>query len=67
MRADTKNLPPVGKRMIWATTEGSFDGKTFHQFFGEITADGKYIDYGYGRYKLTSNYWWTELKNPKSE
>lgn len=58
LRKNNKNLPKVGERVIWATNEKSLDKNIYHQFFGWLTEDEKNIDYGYGWYKLTSNYWW---------
>ena len=55
------NLPAVGQRVLWATNEGSISKNVFYNFIGEVTEDKKFIDYGYGRYKLTSNYWWMPL------
>lgn len=60
LRKKDKNLPAIGRRVIWATTE-SGTGKSTHQFMGWLSKDQKYIDYGYGTYKLTSNFWWHEL------
>ena len=61
LRKKDSNLPVIGQRVVWATNEGSVDNKVFHQFFGHLTSDGKNIDYGYGCYKLTSNYWWQPM------
>lgn len=63
LRKKDGNLPSVGQRVIWATNEGSTNENVFHQFMGQITEDGKFIDYGYGRYKITGSYWWMLLPN----
>ena len=40
--------------MLWATTEGTPSRNTFYKFMGWLTSDGKYVDTGLKRYKLTS-------------
>jgi hypothetical protein len=68
LKKKDSNLPKVGERVIWVTNENSPSKNVFHQFYGSLTSDLKSIDYGYGRYKLTSNYWWQpKLENPKLE
>lgn len=59
-----KNLPPVGERVLWATTEGAPSKNVFHNFMGSLDNDGKHIDTGMNWYKLTSNYWWVRIENP---
>lgn len=65
LRAKDKNLPEVKQRVLWATTEGSPSVNTFHKFMGWLTPDGKYVDTGLNRYKLTSNFWWVDVIDPE--
>lgn len=64
LRAKDKNLPEVGKRVVWATTDDAPNPDCFHKFVGILEKDMKHINYEYGRYKVTSNYWWCELDDP---
>lgn len=67
LKKNDKNLPLVKERVIWATNEGSIDDNIFYQFIGQLTEDRKFINHGYGQYKLTSNYWWMPLPpNPNN-
>lgn len=65
LRAKEKNLPEIGQRVLWATTEGAPSKGVFHKFTGWLTTDGKYVDTGLNRYKLTSNFWWVEMTDPE--
>ena len=65
LRAKDKNLPEVNQRVLWATTEGAPSINTFHKFMGWLTSDGKYVDTGLNRYKLTSNFWWVDVTDPE--
>ena len=65
LRAKDKNLPEIKQRVLWATTEGSPSTNTFYKFMGWLTPDGKYVDTGLDRYKLTSNFWWVDVVDPE--
>lgn len=65
LRAKDKNLPEVKQRVLLATTEGSPSANIFHKFMGWLTPDGKYVDTGLIRYKLTSNFWWIDVTDPE--
>ena len=65
LRAKEKNLPEINQRVLWATTEGMASINTFYKFMGWLTSDGKYVDTGLKRYKLTSNFWWVDVTNPE--
>lgn len=65
LRKKDKNLPEIGKRILWATNENSDTKTYFQKFFGYLEPDEKHIDTGYNRYKLTSNYWWMEVDDPE--
>ncbi len=65
LRAKEKNLPEVKKRILWATTEGAPSEGTFYKFMGWLSEDGKYVDTGFNRYKLTSNFWWVDVTDPE--
>lgn len=64
LRAKNKNLPEINKRVLWATNEDAPSKTIFYKFMGRLTDDGKYIDTGWDRYKVTSNYWWMDIENP---
>ena len=62
-----KNLPPVGERVLWATTEDAPSNNAFYNFLGRLVIDSskiKYIETPFTRYRLTSNYWWVRIENP---
>ena len=65
LRAKEKNLPEVNQIVLWATTEGTPSRNTFYKFMGRLTSDGKYVDTGLKRYKLTSNFWWVDVTDPE--
>ena len=65
LRAKDKNLPEVNQRVLWATTEGAPSKDAFYKFMGQLTSDGKYVDTGLNRYKLTSNFWWVDITDPE--
>lgn len=65
LRTKDKNLPEVKQKVLWATNEKSPSEKCFYKFMGWITEDGKYVDTGLYRYKLTSNFWWTDVTDPQ--
>ena len=65
LRTKNKNLPEVKHRVLWATTEGAPSKGTFYKFTGWLTEDGKHVDTGLQRYKLTSNFWWAEMTDPE--
>ena len=65
LRAKEKNLPEIDQRVLWATTEGTPSRNTFYKFMGWLTSDGKYVDTGLKRYKLTSNFWWVDVTDPE--
>ena len=65
LRAKDKNLPEIKQRVLWATTEGLPSANIFHKFIGWLTLDGKYVDTGLNRYKLTSNFWWVDVTDPE--
>ena len=65
LRAKEKNLPEIDQRVLWATTEGMPSINTFYKFMGWLTPDGKYVDTGLNRYKLTSNFWWVDVTDPE--
>ena len=67
LRIKNKNLPEIGERVIWATNQDSPDEKVFHKFIGSLGKDGKYVDSGYKKYKLTSKFWWQHLSNDPIE
>lgn len=63
MRKKDKNLPPEEKYVCWAMLIDSEEYIHFRKFFGKLK-DG-YVDGGTFRYKLSSNFWWSELSNPE--
>lgn len=63
MRKKDKNLPPEEKYVCWAMLIDSEEDIHFRKFFGKLK-DG-YVDGGTFRYKLSSNFWWSELSNPE--
>jgi hypothetical protein len=65
LRAKEKNLPPSGKRVLWATNEKAPSKTTFFKFIGTLTKDEKNVDTGLEWYKLTSNFWWMEIEDPE--
>lgn len=65
LRAKEKNLPPIGQRVLWATNENAPSKNVFYKFMGCLITDGKYIDTGLKRYKLTSNFWWMNISDPE--
>ena len=64
LKTKDKNLPEIEKRVLWATNEKSPSETTFFKFMGSLIDNGKYIDTGLTRYKLTSNYWWIDVSDP---
>lgn len=66
LRAKEKNLPQVGKRVLWATNEKAPTETTFFKFMGTLTKDEKYVDNGLDRYKLTSKFWWIDVVDPEN-
>ena len=65
LRAKEKNLPPIGQRVLFATNENASSKNVFYKFMGQLTTDGKYIDTGLKRYKLTNNFWWMNISDPE--
>ena len=44
LKAKEKNLPPSGKRVLWATNEKAPSKTTFFKFMGTLTKDEKYFN-----------------------
>lgn len=44
LRTKDKNLPEVGKRVVWATTENAPSRNCFSKFFDTLSSDMKYAN-----------------------
>lgn len=67
MRKADKNLPPTGKRVLWAKPRS--EQKDYWYFFGCLDINGR-IDTGWYSEKVSSNYYWCyteDIENPTSE
>lgn len=60
IKSKDKNLPEVGKKVLWAvkTKTNSID-----KFIGRLTENGKYVDDGIKLKKITNKFSWIDVSD----
>ena len=66
LKPKNRKLPELGEPVLWATNKESTNESIYFKFVGWLSEENNelFIKTINKRYKLTSDYWWSEMSNP---